>query len=395
MGKSQKWDVFVKIRLDPFLTKAVRQAKRGLFDSAIRLLEPEINRYRGFFSYYYLLGVLCLHVGDFGGAFTYLRAARNIKPHEALVLLGLAVLHLRRRETDRAADLYLEVLDRDERNKTARKALKIIRRFAGTDDLIVWIESGKYHRFYPPLPPVKPSFLQVLLIVLGTLLSTSGVLFVLNRLALITLPDVPALSYFLVKSTRTGFDLSALDWQERSEAAQIAGAYQYILTKTQIIDEYEQARALFTQYRDESAKVILNRILESNASSAIKTKARLLISYMSIPGFDTLHDRFSYSEVNKEPILYRDCYVIWRGVAANVERQQNSTSFNLLVGYDNRITLEGIVSVTFDFALPVNAELPLEVLGKIQLVQGERGLVMSLAGVAIHQLQGTASSPRS
>ncbi|MDR2808020.1 MAG: tetratricopeptide repeat protein [Spirochaetaceae bacterium] len=387
MSNHKIWDIFVKIKLDPFLTKAARHAKRGRFDSAIRLLEPEVNRYRGFFSYYYLLGVLCLHVGDFSGAFTYLRLARTIKPHDAFVLLGLAVLYLRRRETDRAADLYLEALDKDEHNKIARKALKIIRRFAGTDDLIVWIESGKYHRLYPPLPPVKPSIVQVILTVFCSLLTVCASLFALNHFSIITLPDLPAISYFTVKSSRSGFDLSALDWQERSEAIQIAGTYQYVLTKAQVLDNYEEARVLFTKYRDENAKVILNRILESNASEAIKTKAQLLISYMSAPGFDTLQDKFSYSVVSKEPVLYRDCYVIWRGVAANIDLQQNSTKFNLLIGYDNRITLEGIVSVNFDFAVPVNPELPIEVLGKVKLIQGERGLTITLEGAAIHQIQ--------
>jgi hypothetical protein len=377
----------VKIVLDPLLTKAARYAKRGRYDAAIRLLEPEVTRYRGFFSYYYLLGVLCLRSGDFSGALTYLRLAREVKMHDPSVLLGLAVLHLRRRETDRAADFYLEVLDSDEHNKIAKKALKIIRKFAGTDHLIVWIETGKYHQLYPALPSVPPSVPQILLrvfCVLAFCIVSTGIL---ARFNIITLPKLPP--GIGSRDARNGFVLSALDWEERAASVQIEGMYRYVLSKTQVLDYYEEARSLFNKRHDEKAKVALNRILESNASESVKNKAHLLISYMDVPGFDTLQDRFTYSEVIREPQLYQGCYVIWRGVAANLDIQQNATTFNFLVGYDNRVTLEGIVSVTFDFAVPINPEQPLEVLGKVMPVMVEKGIAIKVQGIALHQIQST------
>jgi len=52
-------------------------------------------------------------------------------------------------------------------------------------------------------------------------------------------------------------------------------------------------------------------------------------------------------------------------MAANLRGGQNSTDFDLLVGYDTRNALEGIVPVHFNFAMDVNVEQPLEVLGRI------------------------------
>jgi hypothetical protein len=111
---------------------------------------------------------------------------------------------------------------------------------------------------------------------------------------------------------------------------------------------------------------------------------------MEIPGFDTFvrKDNFSYAEVIKDPALYRDCHVIWRGMATNTEILQNLTAFDFLVGYDTRKTLEGIVPVVFDKTISLNPEKPLEVLGRIVPVSTEKGLDIRLEGVAIHQPAG-------
>jgi hypothetical protein len=165
------------------------------------------------------------------------------------------------------------------------------------------------------------------------------------------------------------------------------GLYQYILTQNQVIENYEKALSLFTAYRDEAAKPELNRLIESNAPEAIKNKCRLLISYMEVPGFDTFNrrDNPGYADVIKEPVLYRDVHVIWRGMAANVETLPDRTSFKFLVGYDTRRVMEGSVQVEFNQALAINSEKPLEVLGRIVPVSTEKGLDISLEGVAIHQ----------
>ncbi|MDR0723433.1 MAG: tetratricopeptide repeat protein [Treponema sp.] len=369
------------MKLDPILTKAVRLLRRKSYDRAIKVLEPEVNRYRGIYTYYYVLAVSYLHTGVFNLAFTYFKLARDIKMRDPSVLLGLAVLYLRRGETDRAVDFYLEVQDQDERNKIANKALKVIRKYSGTENLSAWIESGGLAKLFPPPPLAPPSKVGILILMLGLLIGLVIAGGVLIKVTGIRLP----VRMFFPRNEREGLITSALDPTEREEPVQVGGSYRYILTRNQVFDTYEKARELFTKYRDEAAKVALNRILESNASDTIKNKSRLLISYMEVPGFDTLKDRFTFGEVYKEPVLYRDCHVIWRGMATNLEVLQNATSFNLLVGYDTRSTLEGIVPVTFNFAVSVNPERPLEVLGRILPVSTEKGQDILLEGVALHQ----------
>jgi hypothetical protein len=364
------------VKLDPMLTKAIRLASGKKHGDAIRLLEPEVVRYHDSFNYYYILGSSCLRVGDFGGGYTYFRRAREIKMRNPDVLLGMAVCHLRRGDTERAIDFYLEVQELNPRNRIVKKALAILRKHSGRENLSAWIDSGKIHRLFPRL--LKPSFpwprfflgIALFLILLA---SAGGILLKTG------FPDRRR------NSERQDMAGIRLEREDRDTPVQVGGSYRYILTRDQVLETFEHARTLFTEYRDEAAKVALNRIIESNAAESIKNKARLLISYTEVPGFDTLKDRFSYAEVIQEPILYRDCYVIWQGMATNLDIQEAGFSFDFLVGYNTRRVLEGIVPVAFDFSETVDPERPLEVLGRVVPVLGAGGEGVRLEGVALHQ----------
>jgi hypothetical protein len=367
------------MKQDP-LSRATRLARRGHYDVAIKTLESEVNRYYNSFDYYYLLGTSCLYTGDFGGALTYFKLARDVKIRDPSVLLGLAVLYLRRGETDRAVDFYLEAQELDEHNRIAKKALRVIRKYAGRENLSRWLESGGLSRLYPPLPAVPLSWGRVcasLAAILLIGLFTGGVFI---KLGILPRP--------FKNAEREGLATSALEREEEEAPVQIGGSYRYILTRNEVLRIYGEARTLFTNYRDEAAKVALNRILESNASESVKNKARLLVSSMEVPSFvDPPKDRFTYGEVIKEPALYRDCYVVWRGMATNLDIRQETTTLDFLVGYDTRSTLEGIVPVNFDFSVAINPERPLEILGRVVpvLAANASGQDIRLEGLALHQ----------
>ncbi|MDR2143760.1 MAG: tetratricopeptide repeat protein [Treponema sp.] len=357
---------------DPLLNKALNLMRGGKYDSAIKTLESEVFRYQESFQYYHILGLCCLYAGDLGGAFTYFNRAKNIKFRETGPLLGLAFYFLKRGDTEKAVDLYLDVQDIDGGNKIAGKALNIIRKSGAGENLSAWMQSRKAQSLYPPIP--APRFRRIMLLIPLTALLcaaviTGGLIFFLNREP---------------KFHRAGLENSGLANDETSAPVETGGSYRYILTGGEVIGLYNEARNFFNEYRDEKAKYNLNRILESNASPAIKNKAALLKSYTAIPGFDSLKDSFSYNEVAAEPVLYRDCYVIWKGMAANIARDEHDASFDLLVGYDTRRVMEGAVNVALTFPAEVNASMPLEVLGKIVMVSGDRFM---LEAVGIHQLR--------
>ena len=122
--------------LEP-MVKAYKLARRGKFDGAIRILEPIESRYYSSFNYYYLLGLCYINSRVYGAALANFRKARDLKGSDPRALLGLAALYLNHGDTDRAVDSYLDILELDEHNKLAGKALKIIQKTLGLKTLLL------------------------------------------------------------------------------------------------------------------------------------------------------------------------------------------------------------------------------------------------------------------
>jgi len=364
------------MNIDPFLSKAARLAKKRDFDGALRTLKAEEDRYFGSFKFYYLYAVICLYAGSFGDALVNFRQARQIKMKEPNTMLGLAILYLNRADTVKAVDYYLDVQEIEPANKTAKKALSIIRKYSDADSLSEWLTPQRMEKLYPPIPSPAITFRTVVTTIFFAAVLLAVIFGILVKLRTVQSP-------FKNKNARPSVEF-VLSGQERSAPVETGGSYRYILTRNQATDIYDRALSLFTSFRDEAAKINLNRLLESNASEALKNKSRLLINCMEVPGFDTFKrgDNVSFTDVKNEPVVYRDVYVIWSGMATNVEVTDDYTSFDFLVGYDTRKTLEGIVPVFFDKPVAVNSERPLEVLGKIMLKNSSD---IGLIGEAIHQ----------
>jgi len=367
------------MKMDPILTKAVRLARRKNYDGAIKTLENEVNRYYGSFTYSYLLGLSYLYSNIFGVALRYLKLAVEQKMRDPNALLGMAAYYLNRGDTDKAVNLYLEIQTIDESNRTAKRALKIIRKFPGPENISLWIDSGNLHKIFPPFPRVG---IQMKNLAIGVLAGMAGIFLILGilyRTGSISLP-------FGMRFGRRAVPVEiSLAREEMDSPVQTEGSYRYVLTRNQVLDDYGEATKLFADYHDEAAKVKLNRILESNASDPVKNKARILVSYMEVPGFNTLKDRFSYNEVIRDPFIYRDCHVIWRGMASNLIVEDTSTSFDFLVGYDTYRTMEGIVQVDYDFAIKVNPEQPVEILGRVIPLSANREPRIRIQGIALNQ----------
>jgi tetratricopeptide (TPR) repeat protein len=367
------------MKLDPILGKATRIARGGNYEESVKILESEESMYRGSFHYSYLLGVCYLHLGDYSGALENFRHAARLKTQNPLPLLGMAVYYLRRGDIEKTVDCYLDVQELDKNNRIAKKALNIIRKHARGDDFSSVHDTGILQKLYPPVPFAGLSA--------GHLAVSAALLLSLFIMCFGILVNTNVIQNPLKKkgdrNTITGY---LLDADDRNQPVQTSGSYRYVLTRTEVLSMYERAQSLFTTYRDEKAKIELNRILESNASENIKNKARILISFMEIPGFDNFNknDNVPYSDAIQDPPLYREVHVIWRGMAANVNTIQNVTTFDLLVGYDTYRTMEGQVRVVFPSAVAVNTERPLEVLGRI-VPTGGQGYGIMLEGVAIHQ----------
>jgi hypothetical protein len=337
------------------------------FPEVIRLLEPEVFRFRESADYFLMLGTACLHAGDLGGATSYLGRARQLKPGSVTALLGLAAVHFKRAETDQALKLWLEALDEDPRNPVALRGMNLLRRGLSQEELQAYVDAGRLPQLYPRLPgrPLWPILLAIALG--GAALIVGGSLAVKHlRSPVSSRPGVSGIS--LPSDGGLRIDPNATGVTSLSER--------------DVEQAFRRAKTLLLDYRDNPACVEINRILLSNASGPVKERALALKSFLRPPNFATFRDPYTYREVAAQPRLYDGCHVAWKGKVANLFLEADAVTFDLLVGYEGERELEGTVPVRLDFPADLADGAGLEVLGRV-VADGRRIL---LAGVSLHRL---------
>ena len=342
------------------LAKAEKAFRSRKFSKVISLLEPMSIEYRDFFRFYYLLGVSCMYQNDLGGAESYLNRARRIKINSAELMVAQGALFLRRGDIARAVEYYLEVLEYAPNNKDAKKALKFIRTNSDKEKIQNMAYSGKLKRFYPstgmhPLVPMVSCLLICFCV--------GGIYFATNYQKLLGLNGV--------RADLSAFVLSVDEKSHPLETDLATSNYRYILTSSEVASLYSEAQTLFQKGKDNQVQINLNRILNSNASTAIKYKANMLIEYLEEPTFDNFSNTFSYEDLKQDIYLYQNCWIILSGRISNVNITENYYFCDLLVGYEDMKKLEGIVPIQIKQPITIDSTQGIKVLGKISLKNGK------------------------
>lgn len=355
-------------------SNVLRQARKLLrarrFPEVNSLLQECQLEYKESFEYHYILGVARMYLNDIGGAWQSFEQARKISVLDTRLQVAQAALFLRRCDTPRALEYYLEIQEKEPSNKIAKEAIEFIR-FNDTEVIYEWVSSGKIKKFYPPLGlhPVIPKVFAVLGVCV--LLSVGYGGYSLYKKSTLPPPRVDLKDFVLSVDERN----NALQEDMSSDV------YRYILTTRQVNDAYSLAVSNVLEYKDNAALVEINRILNSNASSLIKQNAIMLKNNLQEPTFDTIKDSYPYSKVVEDPYLYIDCWVSWTGRVANSVETDTSYSCDLLVGYQDEKRLEGIVPLVFDSAMNIDPVLPLRVLGRLGVSEGK----LCMYGKSVYQ----------
>ena len=344
------------------ITLAWNDMRRRHFATAIKRLESKADVYEDNFEYYLVLGIACLYVGDIGAASSYLQMARRSLLTDSRLLLAQAAIFLRRGDSARAIQYYLEIKENDPGNKTADAALAFIRIHGDYDTICRWVDTGKIEQFYPPLGfnPDKIALLVTPLI--ACMLGVAVVLFAFHR----------GQRYPAYRADLPQLELSSEEKSDAKEKDLSNQTYKYILSNKEIVKKYNDALRYFQTHRDNAAQIEINRILNSDASLSIKKKSRILADYLEAPDFDTIMDVPSYSEVAAETALYMDCWVDWGGKISNAVTYDNgSFTCDLLVGDETLSNYEGSVSVHFDSARDFDSSAYVQILGQVAFEGGK------------------------
>ncbi len=350
------------------LKKASRLFKAGKYSKVLLLLESQVFRYRQSFDFFYLLGISCLHSSDYGGGYSYLQRAIDLKPNDVNTLAGLAVVHLKRQESSESLSRWFEILDMEPNNKIAKRGLEALKKNSKPEDLMEYIESEKFLSLLPDKSLNLRIYRNILIITLIAAFSiiSSYYLYVKFFTNNITRPKIAAVSLNRFGSVS----------EDKTNAI-------YEFSDKEIRKIFETIQKNFESYNDNLAMRDINKLLLSNADNNTKEKVKLLSSYIRVPDFSSLKTNFTYREFIKNPKLYNNCYVHWKGRLSNLVVTESLISFDFLVGYDDKKVLEGIIPVTLNFGARINSDFPIEVLGKI--VQNNN--IYAIEAVSVHQYE--------
>jgi hypothetical protein len=156
----------------------------------------------------------------------------------------------------------------------------------------------------------------------------------------------------------------------------------YPMDDAELTKTLKRALRYYQGYEDNKARYELNKIRYSNAAEDIRQKALSLMDLLSEPSIDNLETDYSYADVARAPWLYDGCWVLWKGMTANIEYEDDAIRFDYLVGFQEGRVLEGRVGVEIPF-LTVMEPLPLELLARVEAKNGS----FILVGKTLHFLR--------
>lgn len=333
------------------------------FSTAIKLLESKYETYENNFEYYLLLGTACLYAGDTGSAISNYQYARQIKLTDSRLLLGQAAIYLKRGDTDRALQYYMEIKENDPQNTIALDAIEFIRTRGDYDTICRWVDTGRIKQFYPPLGKNPKRVIKNVIII--SVLSIALIV-----AAVFTIRAIPPTKHYWEgdRMDLKAFVLNSTESRKPQEQDLGNQSFRYLISEKEIKNCYESILRYFQERRDNAAQVEINRILNSNASLSIKEKAQTIMSYLEIPTFDSIQDVPTYAQVEKDSNLYLDCWVMWSGKISDAKvNEDGSYSCNLLIGYETGEKLEGVVTVRFSRDPNIATDVPVKILGKLLL----------------------------
>lgn len=348
------------------LSRAVQLYISSKYQSALRLLEPEILSYPDNERYFLLLGLCCVRCRTIGDAVTYLQRGLRINDHNSDILQTLAVCAcIQNRKPDAIAYL-LTILEGSPRNKRAAALLRFLQK--RTDDRHLPSRqprtahqphtTNSVEHMRPFLPVIPYIFRRVFSIVLvgtiGGALVVAGAL-VLNALLGDRNEPLPL---------RAGTE-EVIRAKNITQYIDLEVTSRYVLNNQQVADMLDTIEGRFVAYEDNQVCVDINRILQSNAHSQIKQRMIFLSSYLIPATFVSLSAGHSYEEVASEPYLYNSCYVRWQGAVANIRVQEQLTEFDFLVGYDSDNVLEGVARSVSDVAYDFRTSDYYEVIAQV------------------------------
>ena len=142
--------------------------------------------------------------------------------------------------------------------------------------------------------------------------------------------------------------------------------YQIKLSEEEIKQKFGLIQTYLEQKSPNRAMILVNELLNSNASERVKERVLFLKDFIPEPGSDSIDYSPPVQEVIRTPFLYENVIVRWSGMIANLDhRDRKETAFDLLINFVEQAVVEGIAEVHFDGFQRVVAGEKVAIVGRV------------------------------
>ncbi|MGB4269577.1 MAG: hypothetical protein WBK20_10380 [Spirochaetota bacterium] len=370
--------------------EAYKSFKKGAYVIVIQLLEKNITISNNPFDYFLLI-LSYLFTDKLIQAEAALRKALRQYPTFLPLMEIQAFLMLKAAKSkDEACTGYIDILKISPGNK---QITKIIAKIQESADFEQFQKKAKLKDFIKVKVPktVKSAsfrtrrtilhFKTIALVLFIIAFLITGILFFNSPLAKLIQEKIEVLFYN--PTLQSGEDLSqiSLDGMHYDiiDKIQKVRTPEFYASNEACIQDFNQAKWLIKEGKENDAMILLNKIDASNANFRVKERVAFLKDFINRNRERTVA-KFSYRDVIQKPYLYKGVNVKWQGKVANYKKK-NGISFQLLINYSEN-SFDGVVEVFSPFkveALDNGAIVTVE--GIITNIVGRKIVIMQATNV--------------
>ncbi len=329
---------------------------RKKYHMIISVLEKKIFDYYEDLEFFHILGAAYYQTGDLNGAHAFLSRMLKIDPHHVDANILLAGIYTVRGEIVKAVNHCLTALDQNPEEFRARLLLEQLRKKQTRDELQTWVRSSQFRRIQPDIPGESKYGRWIIFLSL-TIITSMALYFLWPVVKGSTEPPAP-------ENIREGIRERGIEGIR--ELLRFDGSFEEVLLASEIENLFREAQKLMLEYRDNEARVLLNRILFSNASDQVREQALKLIEMQTRPDFTADFFSFTPAQILARPKIYDGVYVRWKGSVANLKVGETEIDFDFLVGYHEGKILEAVVPAKIRFAVRIQNGDPIDLLARIR-----------------------------
>lgn len=345
-----------------FANEAYRSFRKKNYSNAVIILEKgyasgETNSYSLF-----LLAVSLIYSNNFSRAGIILEQIQRLDPLYEPFLQLKAFLSLKSAiSREEAMHVYVSSLEKIPADRMLRKALRILEE---SKNFSVFQKNVKLHELVEIPSPAKIRMVRkisaagkaqfprsrsnrLFLIIFVSALSVSAIIVGLS----------PLYKTDLLNRISSGKrEVTSSGIAEKVDMVDIGGAGYGVIDRINtekkpefyasgdlVVSDFNDARRLLKKGEFNRGVIILNKIINSNASYMIKEKCEFLIKYV-MDSDERQYEEIEVSKLNEKPYLYRGTSLKLTGRVANIKQEKGGKSFTLMVGYDGN-NFKGITLV--------------------------------------------------